>query len=131
MSRWEEFRTAAAQPGALAEDQPRLTSAEDYAMFQEEVFNKVSQRVLVLPVGLSPEKFSRVVVHPVMSIRNHTLRRQRITYAYHGFGGAVRYGSVVLIETTNPRGYNVIDTWMGGVRYHKWISWRDAVTGMY
>jgi len=133
MSGWEQFAVEQPLHPGLAEDQQRITSEEEYALFQEEVFTKVANRLLVLPPGMTPEKFSRVVKHPLTTIDHHTRRKQRFTYAYHGFAGHVRWGSVIIVETTSPRGFRVIRTWMGDRinRQNQWISWHDAVRGIY
>lgn len=136
MSRWEDFATSASvEPSALArtEDQPILTSADDYALFQEMTFMKIADEFLILPSNLRREHFSDVVKHRMKSYDHNTLRTQQLTFAFHGFGGRVRYGKCVVSETKYPRGYRITRLWMGekGNRRNKWISWRDAVTNMY
>jgi len=129
MSRWEDFATTAGH--GLAEDQTRITSPEEYALFQESTFLKVAEAFLILPSNLNPNHFSDVVLHPMKSYKNHTLRTQELTFAYHGFG-SVRYGKAIVSETMTPRGFRISRLWHGErAKDRKWISWNEAVRNMF
>lgn len=131
MSKWEDFATV--EPTALsrAEDAPSLTSADDYAMFKEMKFLDIIDDFFTLPPGLSPQWFTDVRRHRMTTVKNHTLRQQSFTYAYHGFAGGVRYGKVQVTETEHPRGWRVDRYWNGKRVANRWISWREGITHMY
>lgn len=133
MSRWEDFATSSLSPAALGrtEDQPVLSSADDYALFQEMTFLKIADEFLKLPSNIPLHHFSDVVRHPMKSYKGHTLRTQKLTFAFHGFD-KVRYGSVIVSETDYPRGFRISRLWQGQrANDRKWISWREAVTNMF
>lgn len=133
MSQWDDFATSSVSPAALGrtEDQPVLSSTDDYALFQEMTFLKIADEFLKLPSNLPLQHFTDVVRHPMKSYKRHTLRTQELTFAFHGFGD-VRYGKVIVSETDYPRGFRISRLWHGQrANDRKWISWREAVTGMF
>jgi len=137
MSNWDDFKPdgPSVDPALLsraAEDRYVLTTAEDYAMFQEMIFLRVCDTFLKLPPHLNERHFTDVHLFPMRLTKNLKLRTKELRFAYHGFAGSVRYGKVVVSETDYPRGYRISKIWTGlRTNDRKWVSWRDAVTNMF
>jgi len=141
MSNWEDFATSSVIPSSTtrSEDQVVISNSEEYALFQEATFLKVADSFLILPSNLKREHFTDVVIHPMRTYKNHTLRTKSLTFAFHGFGKPIRYGKAIVSETAYPRGYRITRLWMGQKatafskrrKPNKWISWRQAITNMY
>jgi len=137
MSRWEDFATVSpslAFGRALAEDQDPLNSAEEYALFEELTFLKIADHFQVPPPYMRPERLFDVRTFPMVSFKNHTLRKRKFYFKYAGFDKIVT-GAVIVEETANPKGYRIIRLFNGEYPLFKtrseWISWRQAVTNMF
>lgn len=134
---WDSFATVSpslAFGRALAEDQVPLNSAEEYALFQELTFLKVCDHYLQIPAYFRREATFDVVISPMTSYKNHTLRKKSISWKYSGFS-RIGWGRVIVEETANPRGYRIVRLWNGDEpgfrRRPEWISWRAAVTNTF
>lgn len=132
MSGWGAFVSETPPVPGLAEDQPRLTSQEEYAYFRMSTFDKVAEDFLILPHGLSARKFSSITLHPIQTMSKGTRLKRNLTFAYHGFAGPVRWGKIAVEETVTPRGYRITFTWTGYKSFaNRWISWKQATSGLY
>lgn len=139
MSNWEDFATSYIDPSSTSrsEDQPVISTSDEYALFEELTFLKVCDVFLHPPPAMKAQ-YLKVQVHPMRSYANHTLRTKKLTFAYHGYND-VLWGSVIVSETKYPRGYRITKLLRGSKGdqlYHpgppnKWVSWREAVTSMF
>lgn len=137
MSNWEDFATSSSiSPSDLtvAEDRRQIRSADDYALFQEMTFLKVADYYQVVPPSLNKNKVFDIKMFPMVSFKNHTLRKRKFYFKYGGFE-KISVGAVIVEETANPTGYRIIRLWNGEYPLFRtkseWISWRQAVTNTF